>query len=272
MISTDISIITHTPEGIARVAAMLPARIDGVRYVVSWQDHRNEQVPAELSARGDVLVVRFDESGLSRNRNNSLAHCSAELVIMTDDDVALIPEGIDCLRKLAEENPDVDLLTFRSEMSGTKRYPAVPTRLGRRWPKGYGVAAIEIAIRGRMTGKLRCCPELGLGAPRLQAGEDEMMVYGAIRRGVNCMFFPVTVARHHHDSTGCRQNPPDGVIMASGACIALMYPVSALLRIPLKAWRMFRGHGVGLFRGLKCLLKGAFESRGVLSRNHDTLW
>lgn len=272
MITTDISIATHTPEGIVRVAGMLAEPMDGVRYVVSWQNHGGIPVPENLQAREDVIVVRCAGRGLSVNRNNSLAHCDAELVVITDDDVRLMPEGISLLRQIAEEHPEVDVFTFRSDMPRQRCYPAGAERLKLHGPKGYNVAAIEIALRGRMLGKIRFCPEFGLGSPRLHGGEDEMLVHAAIRRGYNCTFFPVTVACHPHESTGEHRNPTPQVIMASGACIALMYPLSGWLRLPLKAWRMQRGRGTGLWCTLKWLLKGASEGRRVLSRNHDTLW
>lgn len=103
----DVAIITHTPQGIDRVASMRLPHIDGVSYVVSWQDHRDTQVPDSLASRDDVKVIRFDRSGLSLNRNNSFRHCTSDIILCADDDLTYMPEGLTAIMKLFADNPDV---------------------------------------------------------------------------------------------------------------------------------------------------------------------
>ena len=86
MLTLDIAIVTHRPEGIARVAAMNLPVIDGVRYVVSWQSHEEAPVPESL-VRDDVEIHRFDGRGISLNRNHAYDHCRADIVLNADDDL-----------------------------------------------------------------------------------------------------------------------------------------------------------------------------------------
>ncbi len=72
----DLLVATHRPEGILRVAQMVLPPIAGVRYVVSWQNHHDAPEP-EVLKRPDVTILRFDGVGLSANRNNALANCTA---------------------------------------------------------------------------------------------------------------------------------------------------------------------------------------------------
>ncbi|MDE6487027.1 MAG: glycosyltransferase [Muribaculaceae bacterium] len=272
MLTLDLAMITHRPEGIVRLAGNMPAPMPGVRYVVSWQEHGGAPVPDEIACRPDVEVHRLDERGLANNRNNAIAHCSADVVLFADDDIAYTREGLLAVVDTFGRNPDVDVATFRSVHGDASRFPACETALERRLPKGYYVASVEIAFRRATAGMLRCCPELGLGAPRLHAGEDEMFLMSAIRRGLRCRFFPSTICTHRGESTGTGTSLSDGTLEAFGCVIALTHPLTAALRVPLKAWRVSRAGAASLPRALCRVALGALQAPGVLRRNRATLW
>lgn len=271
--SLDLAVVTHRPEGLERVAKMLLPPAQGVTYVVSWQDHRDAPIPADLAAREDVKIYRFDRVGQSLNRNNAVAHCRAEIVLHSDDDVIYYAEGLADLRRAFRDHPEVDFATFRSDHGDMSRFPAEATNLlPRKLPKGYSVACFELAFRRELAPWLRCCPELGLGSERFHGGEDEALLLAALHRGLNCWFFPVTICAHPHDSTGTKASLTDQNLLASGCIIALQYPWSAALRVPLKAWRLSRQGKAPLFRGLKLLAQGALAAPGLRRRNKKFLW
>lgn len=266
----DLVIATHQPEGIARVAQQNLPVIPDVRYVVSWQAHGDAPVPAQLAGRSDVEVHRFDGKGLSANRNNAIAHCKSDILLFADDDIIYTAEGLRAVVDTFAGHPEVDLATFRSVHGDPAHFPAAETSLDRRLPKGYYATSFEIAFR-RETG-LRCCPELGLGSDRLHGGEDEMVVMSAIHRGLNCRYFPLTICEHPGESTGTKSSPTAGNLRGQGCVIALQYPATAVLRLPLKAWRLWRARRSAFFPALWHLAAGALAAPGVLHRNHDSLW
>lgn len=271
MLSLNIAVATHRPEGILRFEKMVLPEIPGVSYVVSWQNHDNEVIPDSLK-RADIRIHRFDGIGQSANRNNALDHCNAEIVMNSDDDVTLYPEALKELRILMEENPEVDVATFRSEHGDMSRFPSHSVILGSKFPKGYHVSGIEIAFRKNRIGTLRFCTEFGLASQRLHGGEDEIFVYSAMRRGLHCRYFPVTICSHPHESTGTKGTLTKNNLMAQGCVIALMFPWTCILRIPLKAWRLSKKGRSGLYRGLRHLALGALMAPGVLRRNHLSMW
>ena len=87
MLTLDVLIATHTPEGILRVADMNLPVVEGVRYIVSWQDHRDAEIPPALDARNDVTVDRFGQRGVSFNRNNAIELSTADVYLVADDDL-----------------------------------------------------------------------------------------------------------------------------------------------------------------------------------------
>lgn len=269
MITLNIAIATYKPEGIARLAEAQLPHIEGVRYVVSWQSHDDAPVPEALK-RDDVEIHRFDGVGQSANRNNSVAMCKADIVMPSDDDLRFFPEGISALKDIYEKHPDIDFISFKSVHESSVCYPDRPWDLKAQFPKNYYVPCFELSFK--RTAGLKFCPELGLNSPRMHGGEDEMLLQSALRRGLNCWFFPITVCEHDHPSTGTKAHFTVENLRASGCVIALARGWQACLRVPLKAWRVWRAGQSSLWRALFYLTQGAIESRGVLKRNHDSLW
>lgn len=270
--SLDLAVVTHRPEGIHRVAQMVLPPADGIRYVVSWQDHRDAPVPDSLVARPDVEIYRFDGRGISSNRNNALTHCQADIVLFSDDDLVYRPEDLIRLRQLYQEKRDVDVATLISIHGDMSRFPKKETRLTTQFPEGYSVASFEISFRRTSGAGLRCCPELGLGSEKLHGGEDEMFLFSAVKRGLDCRFFPITICEHPNESTGTKAHCTRENLMASGCVIALTYPWTACLRVPLKAWRVWRSGRAPAWTAISSLVRGALMAPGVLKRNHDSLW
>lgn len=270
--SLDLAVVTHRPEGIERVAKMILPPADGITYVVSWQNHHNAPVPPELSARPDVKIYRFDGVGQSNNRNCAIAHCNSEIILHSDDDLTYLKEGLDGLRRVFKDNTTVDVATFISRHGDMTRFPDSEVRLTESFPKNYFVACFEIAFRNNTTERLLCCPEFGLGSSTLHGGEDEMFLYSAIKRGLDCRFYPIMICEHLHESTGTKNSVTIENLMAFGCVIALTYPWTSILRVPLKAFRLWRSGRTPFMKALRFLIKGAFMAPGVLRRNHDTLW
>ena len=73
-------------------------------------------------------------------------------------------------------------------------------------------------------------------------------------------------------SVGSKNRLTDGNLLASGCVIALTYPFSAILRVPLKAWRIFRQGQASLPRAIWQISRGAIAAPSLLRRNRDTLW
>lgn len=114
MTTLDILICTLN-EGINKVASVLLPQQEGVRYVVSWQqDGYQCDIPLAL-LRSDVTVVTLPGRGLSRNRNNAIAHSTADICLIADDDVAYTPDAFRAVIDTFEGNPHLDVATFRSQ-------------------------------------------------------------------------------------------------------------------------------------------------------------
>lgn len=271
MTTLDLAIATHRPEGIQRVASMNLPHVEGVRYIVSWQNHENVNIPPELE-RDDVEIYRFDKVGLSNNRNNAIDHCRADIVLNSDDDLVFTAERLQGLMMIFERNPDVDVATFKTIMPTSPVYPTESCRLRDPLPKGYWVLAIAIAFRLKRVDGLRFHPLLGLGSPKLCGAEDELFLLSAIRRGLNCRFFPIEICSHPTESTGTKQSLTSGNLRASGCYIAIAYHRTWPAKIFIKALRLKRNRQSGFFRSLRYLFAGASYAPSVLGCDKCYRW
>jgi hypothetical protein len=235
----DVAICTFAPQGIERVAAMSLPRLDGVTYIVSWQQPGNAVVPQAL-LRDDVRIFTTDSIGLSKNRNHAHAHCTADVVLVADDDLQYTPQGLQAVIDTFVANPGVDVATFRYATAGeSKIYP--PTQHNLRTPfRFYYVTSFEIAFRRESITRvdLSFCELAGLGAPYLHAGEEQIFLHHCLKSGLTCVFFPLTIVTHAGLTTSVTRATDPGVIRARGAANRLCRgSFTALTRLPIEAFR-----------------------------------
>ena len=256
MLTLDIAIATHTAEGIYRVERMLLPSVEGVRYIVSWQDHDNAPIPESISSRKDVNIYRFEESGVSRNRNNAISHCNSDIVLIADDDVFYKVRAFKRIIESFEKKPEMDFALYRIKFPIEKKYPAHSRDISLPFPKGYYGSAVEMAFRRNSIGNLKFWGGIGPGTNYLQAGEDELFLISAIKRGLKVEFFDLEIGEHPTLSSGNKVT--SGILRGQGFIIRQIYPYSFALRIPLKAFRLWKSHKTSFFPILISLFQGSF--------------
>lgn len=254
MLTLDVLISTIYPAGIEKVVAMELPRVDGVSYVVSWQQPGDTEIPEALR-RDDVRIIRYDTIGLSVNRNHAIAAATADICLTADDDLRYTPEQLRSVIATFEAHPEIDYATFRYSGS-EKRYPEEEFDLSVP-PRGYYITEVETAFRrNAVQGRIRYSDRLGLGAPELTAGEGEMFMIAMRAAGLRGRYFPLTIVHHAGLSTGFRYPLPRGVVMSKGVFLYMYHPRTWPLHVPLNALREKYHRRCGFFRSLIWLWQG----------------
>lgn len=232
----DVMICTCGGNGLEKVEKMHLPSVDGVRYIVSCQSECRE-LPAGLQ-RDDILVRFNDSKGLSNNRNFALSLATAPYALVADDDLVFKAEGLADIIHIFDSHPDVDIAAFRCEYPFDKTYPPGEHDLADNY-RNYYLTSFEIAVRMEAVRRcsLRFSPLMGIGAPVLTCGEENVFVLSALKQGLNGRFFPVTIAVHPDVPTGERETATPGVLRAQGAYIWLAFGITVVARMMLKAWR-----------------------------------
>ncbi|MCH5236520.1 MAG: glycosyltransferase family 2 protein [Muribaculaceae bacterium] len=264
MLTLDVAISTHKREGLERAGRLLLPPRNNVRYVISVQNLDSQLLPSTLIDREDVKIVVNDTTGLSNNRNVAIDNCSGEVILIADDDVIYNPKGLNDLIKVFEEQPGLDMALLKVNMGNRKLYPHSGCKLAIPFPKNYYISSVEIAIRRSSLNDLKFYPELGLGSQEMHAGEEELFVISAVKRGMDCRFFNIEIGDHPHTTTGSKITPE--VLQAQGFIIAAVYPYSFLPRLILKAYRNGRLCKQKFLPSFRYLLKGAIKQKKDFSK------
>lgn len=255
----DVIIPTVGKKGITKVSSMYLPAIRNVSYIIGWQEYSDTPIPESLN-RADIKIFCNEGLGLSRNRNDCLCKSKADIVVFVDDDVELKLQGFKDIVTCFEKYPDTDVATFKTESSEHVRYPGGITLLTRKLPKNYNVKAIEIAFRRDLFPKFKFDERFGINSGRFASGEDELFHLKARKSGLVCRFFPVTIASHMHDSTGTGKIDDPMILQSMGVIILKTYPLSGILRIPIKALRLKIKSQAPFSKSLLNLYLGAAES------------
>ncbi len=251
----DVLICTYGNEGINRVAKMDLPKVDGVKYLVSWQTNEfNLLLPDELH-RKDIRISTTNSKGLSVNRNHAIEKATGDICLIADDDLTYTGEQLQSVIDTFKTNIQLDIALFQHSGNNNKQYPDFEFELNRKIPKGYYITSFEIAFRRKsIPPSLRFDTRFGVGTS-MPAGEETLFIHNAIKHGLKCRFYPITIVNHTNLSTGSRI-PTPGVLQANGAVIAITYGTFGILRLPIIAWRLSRQNKAKMIPAVRHLFKG----------------
>lgn len=256
----DVLICTFAKEGILRVADMDLPHVEGVRYIVSWQTAGadSNDCPDSLN-RDDIIVSPIDSVGSSNNRNHAIAISSAPICLTADDDLKYTAAQLLNVVKTFEDNPDIDLASFRYSGPDNKEYPAEETDLNFPLPKDFYSTSFEIAFRREaVASHIFYNPFFGINSPRLVCGDDSVFLLDCINKGLRCRFFPVTITHHEGLSSGARLFSKPAFLMTQGAYIRYAYGLKGIPRLPLFIWRNRKISNLNILSMLRHVLRGFF--------------
>lgn len=263
----EVMIAAYGAEGLEGVAGMRIPQVEGVRYLVScqWPEGDFPELPESL--RRPDLDLHFSRSrGAARNRNILLSRWQAPYGLVADDDLDYTVESLQRVITDFQTDPTLDFAAYKVMLhDGTaeKIYPDHSFDM-RRPTKGYFPGAPEFALRRESLQRAGICynENFGVGTERFASGEDDLLLEDMLRAGLKGRFIPEVLCVHYGASTGIRSAARPGVLRAQGAVLHRSHPLTAPLRLLLKARRTSRMTGAGTLHCLRHLLSGWKE--GVL--------
>ncbi len=261
----QVLICTLGEAGMKRVLESKHPQVEGVGYLVAWQQPDEVlQVPGELAVREDFRVVVSHDRGLSRNRNFAIEQATAPFCLISDDDVDYYADALRELVALFEAQSDLAVVALRYLSGGkyVKIYPEGVRSLGH-MPKGYYPTSFELAFRRLpvLTTGVRFNEYLGIGAPLFGAGEEDVWLYDLRHHGLRSEFHPITIGEHNRATTGERCGLDDWFIMTHGAVIRHIRPWLWWAALPVHAMRSALKGERGFLAYMRLCLRGVGYAR-----------
>lgn len=254
----QVFICTLGQKGADLIAEKDYPRLPGVEYVVTIQEPDVEVViPDKITLRPDFSVIRTKTRGIAVNRNIALDAATASIALITDDDVVFQADELLGLMRAFDERPETDIISFRYQ---SRNYPKTYPDFEFEWkriPKNYHMTAIEVAMRPeRLRGRLRYNERFGFSTDFL-GGEDDMLLFEAVKKGIAGRFIPMDVGRHDHASSRNRFYGDERLLETKGALISYVSPVIWFPRMLAHVFRHAgRGKEFGRMQYLRALLRG----------------
>lgn len=253
----QVLISTFGQRGIDSVAVHSHPVVDGVEYLVSLQNPEGDVTIPDRLKRPDFKIITHPTRGISANRNRSINEATAELAIISDDDVDFDAEELKQVIDAFRQRSDADVITFKYHSAGhEKNYPSHEADL-KQPPKGYFTTSIEIAFRlKRIKYHAKFNENFGIGTS-FPCGEENIFIHDIIKKGFKVVFVPIYSCRHDGIATGTRDRNKPEFIMTHGAVMSHLHPWSWPLRIMVHAWRHSRTKGnMNFFAYIANALKG----------------
>lgn len=244
-----ISILICTiDEGIEKVPDVLMAPSAAISYVVSMQYTDAaylDLVPEVLREREDVTLTTIEGRGLSRNRNNAIAHAKGEVMVIADDDNRYTMEFVDSIRE-AYNNAEADIIHFQAQtLDGEPLHD---------YPADF-VSSVEMTFRREV--KIRFNERFGLGSEVLCSGEEQVWMKDAKDVGYRIEYVAKPIVRTPAVTTGSRFVDSPKMQMSKGAAFCYVYGRGdAVWRSVKEAGWWFVHRGANPFAILRNMLKG----------------
>jgi len=260
----DILIATLN-DGIENISDIFLEPQDSLTYKVSHQitnDKDYRQIYKKYANRQDVKIVVHYTKGLSKNRNYLLEISNADIGVIMDDDIKLIPNIYEVLFNAFISNPQADIITFQTSQTNNtynrdKKYSPIPYK--HTLKSIASVSSIEIAFKVDTIRQhnLYFDERFGLGSI-YPMGEEFIWLSDAYNKKLFLAYEPQIISFHNTQSSGFSLQKE--VLIARGAVYFrvfgwkanLLYIYSMLKHYPrykhiYKPWSYF----MLLYRGAK---------------------
>jgi glycosyltransferase involved in cell wall biosynthesis len=220
------------------------------RYLLLWQADADIEVNARAvehmrylqARRSDIEFLRCEGRGVAYSRNRAIQVVSSEILLFSDDDVALRSDGLIRLIDVFRRMPDVALMSCITLTSGGEPAKRYPPREGRMTLFNCArVGTVELAVRPRHIRRVGVEFDVRFGAGSENfIGDEYIFVTDCLRKGLKGWFVPVPVAVHHGPSSGDEWGTRRAAVVRARVMERVFGPYKA---IPVKLFFILRHRG-----------------------------
>jgi len=215
-------------------------------------------------------VFNYYEKGISKSRNRALQHATADICLISDDDVRYKPDTKDKILWAFENNPKADIITFQIETPAGKPYKDYPNKKFRHDPQTLmDVSSVEIAFRKKsvIENHVRFDERFGLGSV-FPTGEELVFLTDALKSNLKVLYIPEAIVIHPEESWNDKWTIKK-YIQAKGALLYRVFGWKAILWICILSYKKYQLSDYSLPTYFKYMINGIIEFKKLDSQNSD---
>lgn len=169
-------------------------------------------------------VFNYNEIGIAKSRNRALQKATADICLLSDDDIAFLPLVEQIVVQAFMHNPKADIITFQAQTPENELFKPYTNK--QKWHNIRSlmtVTSFEIAYRVKSIANIDLTfdEQFGLGA-KFATGEENIFLLDALRQGLKILYIPIPIVIHPVQSSGGDFNN-QGLIKAKGAAFYRMF-------------------------------------------------
>lgn len=171
-------------------------RVDSDAVVVNQCDCESQE---QFEYKGHHIVwINSTQRGLSRSRNMALQAATAEICVISDDDLEYRDGYAQMICAAFSGQPEADILRFqvRGIERTFKTYPENPCKLG--YLGSMKISSVEVAFRREAVVRhgLRFDELIGAGT-QFPMGEENTFLFACLRKKLRIFYVPQEIASLH---------------------------------------------------------------------------
>lgn len=217
-------LISTVDDRVKQLSNFLPKQINNVSYIVCHQSE-GSSMEQLFNKRSDVKYIKDNGRGLSRSRNLCIQSATADILLISDDDLEYEDNFATKIIDAFKAHPEADVICFQAMTVGRKSlYREYPE--DKIWLKDYKKhrpSSIEIALRHSSISKLPKFNErFGVGG-EFPIAEDSIFMIETFRNKAQVLFYPAVIVSHPYESTRLKKFSCPDTVKAIGAYYAHLY-------------------------------------------------
>lgn len=142
-----------------------------------------------------IKWINSSSKGLSRSRNIALKNATADIVVLTDDDVEYVADYPEIIEKAFLSHPEMDIISFQVEGKNGKFKDYSEKEASLNFFGSMRVSSVEIAIKRKKIeeAKMQFNENFGSGA-RYRMGEENIFLFNCLKKKMRLYYFPKVIA------------------------------------------------------------------------------
>lgn len=239
--------------------------------VVVNQCNRNDRQTFLHNGR-TILWIDSTQRGLSKSRNMAISAATADICLISDDDMIYRDDYVSSVSSAFQEYPDADIIRF--EVAGIekpfKQYDHIAKKLG--YLSSMKSSSVELAFKRSavVDNQIIFDERIGAGTEFLM-GEENAFLFSCLRHRLSIRYEPTVMADLHIGNSSWFSGYNEQYFIGKGASFAAMSPrFSRLLIVQflVRKNKLYRA-SVSPIQALKYMLSG--RKLYLLRRQtHDT--
>lgn len=196
-------------------------RVDSDAVVINQCDHESQE---NFEYKGHKIYwINSTQRGLSKSRNMALQAATADICVVSDDDMEYRDGYADMIRSAFAAKPEVDM--FRFQVRGIERiYKSYAKKPGKvNYLNSMKTSSVEMAFRRNavIQKNLRFDEMIGAGTKFLM-GEENAFLYDCLRKKLQIYYLPQIIADLHLGNSSWFSGYTEKYFIGRGAAFAAM--------------------------------------------------